>query len=143
MNHGEGFDPNIENEELSLGLREELSFLFNDKGRIVYKPELFSEEFNKFYGIYQRAAAREEGLRTVNGGRTVDYTKADYDRRDAHIAAADQLTEDLAQKGVILSSYEAETIIKKILEETNPGNEELPLLRRAFILDVLERPEDN
>lgn len=143
MDHGEGFDPNSEKEELALKTREELSFLFDAEGKIVYKPELFSDEFNKFYGIYQRAAAREEGLRAVNGGRTVDYTKADYDRRDAHIAAADQLTEDLAQRGVKLSAYEAETIIKKILEETNPGNEELPLLRRAFILDVLERPEDN
>jgi len=143
MNHGEGFDPNLEKEELALKTRDELSFLFNDEGRIVYKPELFSGEFNKFYGMYQRAAAREEGLRTVNGGRTVDYNQADYDRRDAHIAVADQLMEDLSKKGVKLSSYEAETIIKKILEETNPGDSELSLLRRAFLLDVYERPEDD
>ena len=143
MNHGEGFDPNGEKEELALRTREELSFLFDDEGKIVYKPELFSDEFNKFYGIYQRAAAREEGLRVVNGGRTVDYTQADYNRRDAHIAAADQLVDDLGKRGVKLSPYESETIIKKILEETNPGNEELPLLRRAFILDALEHSEDD
>ena len=143
MNHGEGFDPNVEKEELALRTRGELSILFNNEGKIVYKPELFSDAFNKFYGIYQRAAAREEGLRTVNGGKTVDYTQADYARRDAHIAAADQLVEDLGNKGVKLSSYEAETIIKKMLAETNPGNEELPLLRRAFILDAIEHPEDD
>lgn len=142
MMHGEGPDPSQRDDELALRTREELSFLFDDKGHILYRPEMFSEEFNKFYVAYQRAAAREEGLRTVNGGKTVDYTRADYDRRDAHIAAADQLIEDLAAKGVKIGSYEAETIIKKILEGTNPGNQELPLLRRAFILDVLERPDE-
>lgn len=143
MMHGEGPDPNHRDDELTLKTREELSFLFDDKGHILYRPEMFSEEFNRFYGAYQRAAAREEGLRTVNGGKTVDYTQADYARRDAHIAAADQLIEDLSAKGICLSSYEAETIIKKILEGINPGNAELPLLKRAFIQDVIERPEDS
>lgn len=141
--HGEGPNPGQVDEDSALKMRQELSFLFDKDGGIAYHPELFSDEFSRFYGAYQRAAAREEGLRAVNEGKTVDYTQADYARRDAHIAAADQMIEDFSAKGIKLSSYEAETIIKKMLEGTNPGDSELPLLRSAFLQDVLERSGDD
>ena len=142
MNHGEGSQPNNTEDNLEAKSREELAFLFDADGKLTYRPELFTSAFQQLYGAYQRTAAREEGLRLVNGGKTRDYNEADYERRDAHIAAADQLTVDMAAKGIKISSYEAETIIKKMLECTNPGKEELPLLRRAFLQDVLERDDD-
>lgn len=113
----------------------DLSSITDEEGRIVYRPELFSPEFNRLYAIYERAVIREVGLREVNGGNTNDYRQADLERRDAHIAASDQLVADLAKKGIKISSWEAENIINKMVENKFPRADEKDMLARAFLLD--------
>ena len=142
MHEGEAQHHIKEESREAISDRADLGFLLDSEGRVAYKPELFSNDFNQLYGIYERNVATEVGLREINGGKTRDYERADLARRDAHIAAADQLVADLAEKGVNITGYEAESIIIKMAESRIPKSEEIPLLRKAFILDVYNRNEE-